>query len=229
MRVEPLPWDFDSIVAERARTSADLLDLGTGGGEWLAALAHRPARTVATESWKPNVAVARRRLEPLGIEVVEVEPAPDNVTQEPNEGGGRLPFPDGSFHLVLSRHESYVPREVARVLCPSGRFVTQQLSPGSESFADLLGVSPPATELFRLDRAIAQLESTGLDVVHAAEGEQLVSWQDVGALAWYLEAIPWALPGFDLDRDLERLRALHESSRPIEARLYVFWLDAVYR
>jgi hypothetical protein len=52
-----LPWNYDALVLSRARTSPDLLDLGTGGGEWLAGLPHRPDRTVATES--DNV-VARR-------------------------------------------------------------------------------------------------------------------------------------------------------------------------
>jgi hypothetical protein len=64
------PWDFAAIVERRARGAADLLDLGTGEGGWLAALPGRPARTVATEAWPPNVEVARRRLEPLGIAVV---------------------------------------------------------------------------------------------------------------------------------------------------------------
>ncbi|MDQ3823081.1 MAG: class I SAM-dependent methyltransferase, partial [Actinomycetota bacterium] len=51
MRSGELPWDFTAIVVERARRSPDLLDLGTGGGEWLASLPHRPPRTVATEGW----------------------------------------------------------------------------------------------------------------------------------------------------------------------------------
>lgn len=48
-----LPWDFTAMVTDHARRSPDLLDLGTGGGEWLGDLPHRPARTVATEGWPP--------------------------------------------------------------------------------------------------------------------------------------------------------------------------------
>src|SRR5690348_6076364 len=66
----PPPWDFATIVEHHVQLVADLLDLGTGGGEWLASRPSRPARTVATEAWPPNVEVARRRLEPLGVEVV---------------------------------------------------------------------------------------------------------------------------------------------------------------
>jgi hypothetical protein len=54
-----LPWSFEEIVLGHARQSPDLLDMGTGGGEWLAGLPYRPPRTIATESWLPNLSVAR--------------------------------------------------------------------------------------------------------------------------------------------------------------------------
>ena len=47
----PLPWDYEAMLIAFARNSPDLLDLGTGGGEFLAELGHRPPRTVATEAW----------------------------------------------------------------------------------------------------------------------------------------------------------------------------------
>ena len=55
-------WDFAAIVAARCAGAGSLLDLGTGGDEWLSSLPARPDRTVATESWLPNVPVARARL-----------------------------------------------------------------------------------------------------------------------------------------------------------------------
>lgn len=72
------PWDFGALVDAFASDSPDLLDLGTGGGEWLSAR-HLPELTVATEGWAPNVPVAQARLAPLGVEVVAVEGAPENV------------------------------------------------------------------------------------------------------------------------------------------------------
>ena len=36
------PWDFTTTVAARAQLATDLLDLGTGGGEWLSRLPVRP-------------------------------------------------------------------------------------------------------------------------------------------------------------------------------------------
>jgi SAM-dependent methyltransferase len=141
--IAPPPWDFDQTVVRHARAAPDLLDIGTGGGEWLASLAHRPPRTVATEGWPPNVDVAGRRLRPLGITVVACEPAPDNVDQVPDEPRGRLPFPSGSFALVTSRHESFVASEIARVLVRDGVFLTQHVGGDYGDFYEALELPRP--------------------------------------------------------------------------------------
>jgi SAM-dependent methyltransferase len=138
-----LPWDFDEIVASHARMAPDLLDIGTAGGEWLAGLRARPARTVATEGWPPNVEVAARRLRPLSVTVVATEPAADNVDQVAHESRGRLPFPSESFSLVTSRHEAFIAREVSRVLVPDGVFLTQQVGGDYRDFYDALELPPP--------------------------------------------------------------------------------------
>lgn len=48
-------WDFAAQL--RSRSGPSLLDLGTGGGEFLRSLAPLPP-TVATEGWAPNMPVA---------------------------------------------------------------------------------------------------------------------------------------------------------------------------
>ena len=212
MRSAPLPWDFDAIVARHARASIDLLDLGTGGGEWLAALEHRPPRTVATEPWKPNVEIAGARLRPLGVIVVAVEAAPDNADQRPGDARGRLPFPAASFELVVSRHESFAPAEVARVLAPGGRFVTQQVGDGRyDRLRRDLGLQPqpPARVAWTLELARAQLEAAGLQIGAYGEGDLMTSFADVGALAWFLKAAPWVVPEFSLRLHREALGLLH--------------------
>jgi SAM-dependent methyltransferase len=228
----PLPWDYESALLRHARGSPDLLDLGTGGGERLAALSHRPPHTVATESWEPNVDVARARLGPLGVTVVRVEAAPDNVEQERDEKRGRLPFPSESFHLVACRHEAFVATEVARVLVAGGHFVTQQVGGNYDDFYRLLGLPLPARPAreWNLASAIAQIERAGLRVVGSSEGEQTTTFADVGALAWYLKAVPWTVPGFSAREHRPRLADLHcriARDGPVTVHLPAFYLEAI--
>lgn len=228
----PPPWSFEKIVSRRARRSPDLLDIGTGGGEWLAGLPHRPPRTVATESWLPNVGVAEARLRPLGVTVVQVEEAPDNVDQVSGEKRGRLPFPDESFALVTNRHESFVASEVARILKRDGIFDTQQVGGRHDDFYEALGLPAPPVPDQRWDLrlAVEQVEAAGLRVVECEEGVEVTTFADVGAFAWYLKAIPWTVAGFSIEAHRPHLEQLHERIRttgPLTVRQPAFWLEAV--
>lgn len=229
---EPPPWDFTRIVAEHAGAAAQLLDMGTGGGEWLSSLPRLPPHTVATEGWSPNVALARARLEPLGVTVVEVEAAPDNVDQRPGETRGRLPFPTGSFELVSNRHESFVAAEVARVLKSGGAFLTQQTGGNTDEFHDALGLPRPRRSgpEWSLELARAQLGEASLEVTDSATGSEAATFADVGALAWYLRAIPWVVEGFSIQTHRRRLERLHRrivADGPLTLRQPSFWLRAV--
>lgn len=234
MTVQPPSWDFAALVAKRGRQVGDLLDLGTGGGEWLAGLPYRPAWTVATEAWGPNVPVAARRLRRLGLAVVQVQAASDNAAQRSDAPEGWLPFRTGSFHLVVSRHEAFVAAEVARVLADGGRFLTQQVGEGChDDIYRLLGLPPPPLPArpWGLRLAVAQAQAVGLRVVASGEGEQVVAFADVGALAWYLKAIPWAVPGFSPAAHRARLAELQAGvgvQGPMLVRQPLFWLEACW-
>jgi len=208
--MQPPPWDFAAIVESRASHAADLLDLGTGGGEWLASLGERPPRTVATEAWPPNVDVARRRLEPLGVEVVAVTSAPNNVDQLPGLAFPPLPFDDASFSLVVSRHESYVAAEVARVLRPGGVFLTQQMGGDSNGYRAALGLPPVDERPFDLRLARTQLEAAGLRLLTAETGFGATTFADAGAFAYWLRAIPWLIEDFAISSFRAELAALEK-------------------
>ena len=117
--VRSASWDYDSIVLEHAWRSPDLLDMETGGGEWLARASSPPSAHGCDRAVGANVAVAESRLCPLGVEVVHVEAAPDNATQVANETRGRLPFRGESFtssrtgtgHSSRSRSRACSPAE----------------------------------------------------------------------------------------------------------------------
>lgn len=209
--VEGEPWDYTALVSQAADGASSMLDLGTGGGEFLAGLPSRPPITIATEGWAPNVPVAKRNLAPLGVHVVTAESARDNVLHTPDEHLGRLPFADGSLDLVVSRHEAFLATEVARVLRPGGVFVTQQVGSDNEielnrALGEALPHPGPGAEEYA-----AQLSSGGLDVLEAREARPAKTYLDVGVAAFCLLVFPGQVPGFDVDTHRDALAAIHEA------------------
>lgn len=211
---EHVPWSYSAEVARLAGAAAAMLDLGTGGGERLARIVPRPSRTVATESWRPNVSVAASRLRPLGIGVIECESAPENMKEEAlvPRSTGLLPFRDGAFDLVINRHESFRADEVHRVLAPGGTFITQQVDNHSDDdLYRLLGLDPPDAPDSWLQLATRQLTEAGCTVTTAASGEQVRYFNDVAAVVYYLRVIAWAIPDYSLDAFRPRLRSAFET------------------
>lgn len=222
--LEPPHWDFAEIVANAAAEATTMLDMGTGGGEWLSSLRARAPFTVATEGWQPNVAVAAAGLSALGVPVVQTEGAPDNHRQEPTDETGRLPFRTDAFDLVANRHESFRANEVARVLCSDGVFLTQQTQSGSRQFHELLRNKPPVIQELELDMVVAQVRDAGMTIDEADIGTATTVFADIGALAWYLRSVPWAVPGFTIRTYRQALLQLHDG--PIRVPHQRFWLRA---
>ncbi len=233
MRENAVEWDYAELLRPQLDAVDAVLDLGTGGGELLSSLAPLPARTVATEAYLPNVSVARRRLAPLGITVVEVSGAPDNITIAPGEGLNTLPFTDASFPLVINRHESYYLSEVFRILQPGGSFLTQQVGGAHNQRLNQLLGAPPGYDL-RWDLAFAarQLEAAGFLIQDRREAFPQTIFTDVGALVYYLKAVPWQIPGFSIDSYRDRLHAIHQriqADGPLRIQGHFFYLAAVKR
>ena len=223
LTLEPPPWSLEAMVAGLVDPGTTMLDMGTGGGEWLSGLA-RSSRVVATESWPPNVPVAAARLQPLGVALVRDEGATDNVDQERQDPRGRLAFRAGAFDVVVNRHEAFVAGEVSRVLRVGGVFLTQQAASGSAEFHRLLGLDPPAFEELTLALVVEQLTRAGLAIEGAGEGLATTTFGDIGALAWYLSNVPWAVPGFTVPRCRDALLRLH--GEPIRVPSTRFWVQA---
>jgi SAM-dependent methyltransferase len=180
--------------------------MGTGGGEFLASLSPHPPLTYATEGYPPNFPIAEARLRPLGIQVRPLD----------EEDPGILPFDDDMFDLVINRHEYYDPAEVWRVLHPGGRFITQQV--GGEDHADLnrlLAAPEPDNgyAFWTLAYARDQLAAVGFVIGLADEAFPIARFTDAGALAYYLRAIEWQIPDFDVERYFPRLREIHRRCR----------------
>jgi SAM-dependent methyltransferase len=199
------PWDYNQEVANELGDAESLLDLGTGGGELLSSFGPLPRRTYATEGHPPNSAIARDRLKPLGVDVIRTH-ADDNTARQQR---GALPFRTESLDLVIDRHESFVAREVFRVLRKGGVFVTQQA--GSSNFPELLEFlgSSETEEVWDLEIARRQISEAGLSVSEGKEALIQGWFKDIGAVAYYLLAVPWEIEGFTVEAYSDRLRELH--------------------
>lgn len=225
--VQPLPWNYADVVADAVVGAERMLDMGTGGGETLLGIPRRAPVTIADEAYPPNVPIAVARLRPHGIPVVQVEGAPDNDSQDGFRG--RLPYAGQVFDCVANRHESFLATEVFRILKPGGRFVTQQVDlHWSDDFYAALGLSAPEEPESWLPLAFDQLRAAGFEILVARRGEEHQAFRDVAALIWYLRAISWSIPDFDLTDHDAALRRIHAqmSAAPLLIRQRRFFVLA---
>lgn len=186
---EDIPdFGYEERVEELFTQSNSGLDMGTGGGEFLANLGVLPKNMVATENWEPNVAVARDRLLPLGVDVSFAKV------------GENLQFADGSFDTVINRQAAFAPLEIARVLQKGGRFLTQQV-PG-DNLADLAQEFGVTSKFIDRDLAVVadELEQCDLSIDQQKEWTGEMTFDDVGALVYYLKNVPWVVPDFSVEK-----------------------------
>lgn len=203
--VEAPPWDYRHEVVKEFHMIKSLLDLGTGGGEFLSSLGSLPEQTYVTEGYPPNAAIARNKLRPLGVGVIRTF-AEDN-TAKPQAGA--LPLRTESLDMVIDRHESFVASEVYRVLKRGGIFLTQQV--GSANYPELnefLG-APKTEAVWDLQVARQQIREAGLSVTAGREARLEARFRDVGAVVFHLLAVPWQLEGFTVNGYLDKLKELH--------------------
>jgi len=199
----PLRWSYVSECLLRVRKANVILDMDTGGGEVFSRFAPFPPQTYVTESYLPNVKIAREKLEPLGVKVVALE------DEEPRE----LPFDERFFDLILNRHGYYRAEEVQRIIQPGGTFVTQQVGNRNDiGIRQLLSApNPEPIEAWDdLAKATADLESAGFKLIKAMEDIYLQRFYDVGAIVYQLKAVPWQIPDFSVERYFEQLKDAHQ-------------------
>ncbi|WP_259415781.1 class I SAM-dependent methyltransferase [Bacillus toyonensis] len=200
MKSEPLSWSYGSTAFQLIQHAKSMLDMGTGGGELLSMLQPFPPTIYATEGYAPNVPISRKKLEPLGVIVVEVK------------DDDALPLQDAQFDLIVNQHESYAASEVNRILSPNGIFLTQQA--GGLDCAELnKQFGTPLNSEFAswsLETACNELKENGFTILDAKEEFPLQRFYDIGAIVYYLKAIPWQIPDFTVERYYEELYRIHK-------------------
>lgn len=144
--------------------------------------------------------IARKKLEPSGVTVIEVT---DDTA---------LPFEDGQFDLIINQHESYATSEVNRILSPNGIFLTQQVG-GLDCAGLNEQFNTPLNNEFAswsLEAACSELEENRFTILDAKEEFPFQRFYDIGAIVYYLKAIPWQIPDFTVERYFEELYRIHE-------------------
>lgn len=198
---DTLPWNYKEIVENNIKNYIIVLDMGTGGGEFLLSLNRKKARFYATESYKPNLILCTNILKPYDIEVRE-------VTDDNN-----LPFEDNYFDLIINKHESFSLSEVTRILKPGGKFITQQVGGKNniEMSKFLLGEVPNIINHdLGLNEILNECKKCDLEVLSSGEFFPKTYFYDIGALVYYAKIIPWEFPEFTVDKTFDKLLKLNK-------------------
>lgn len=191
MEETPLPWDYEKIIKKRLHNVNTLLDMGTGGGEFLSKLAPLPENTFATENYPPNILAAEKNLALYKVKVIS------------GYEDSHLPFDDNFFDLVINRHEYFDANEVFRILKPGGTFITQQVkSDCDKEILEITGIETDETELKRwnVQSSVDELVNAGFEVSEKQSSDGFTIFYDTGAVISYIKVINWLVPDFDPEK-----------------------------
>ena len=210
---DALPWDYREQILHYLKPEMQILDIDTGGGEFLLSLHHPYRNTSATENYPPNIELCQNTLLPLGIDFRSAD------------GKGNLPFEDERFDLVLNRHGDLNPDEIYRVLKPGGLFITQQV--GAENDREQVELLCGHTDLPFPDQYLKiisdQFSQTGFEILDGRECFRQIRFYDVGALVWFARIIEWEFPGFSVERCQDQLlhaQAILDEKGCIKGRIH---------
>ncbi|MBQ3078746.1 MAG: methyltransferase domain-containing protein [Clostridia bacterium] len=217
---EGLPWDYKAEILSRLMSDMKILDIDTGGGEFLLSLKHPYENTSAMEAYPPNAELCKDTLLPLGIDF--------------RAGNGReaYPFPNESFDMVMNRHGDYNADEIHRILKKGGLFITQQV--GAQNDRELVKLLMPDYEALPFpeqyaDAAAEKFRLAGFEIIKKDECFRPIVFFDVGALVWFARIIEWEFPGFSVDNNRNELihaQELIDRFGKIEGSIHRFLLVA---
>jgi len=217
---ESLPWNYDKIVRNYLNTNSILLDMGTGGGEYLRSLNHPYKNTFATEAYPPNFELCKKTLMPLGIDVRQV--FNDNY----------LPFENDRFDIIINCHEAFDINEVYRLLKPNGLFITQQVGGLNNKDLSRFLISDfkeITTSEHNLKNNIILIENRGFTILESDECFPKLKFFDVGALVYFAKIIELEFPNFSVDNcfaQLCLLQSIVEKQGFIESKEHRFVIVA---
>jgi SAM-dependent methyltransferase len=190
-----LPWNYSDVVKTYLRADNNLLDIDTGGGEFLLSLNHPVNKTSATEGYLPNVELCQNTLHPLGINFKKACDC------------SRLPFEDKEFDIIINRHGEYDIQEIHRILKRGGLFITQQVGENNDrELVNLLlpGTSKPFSGL-NLKEQSENFQKANFEICRGEEAYRPIRFFDIGALVRFAKIIEWEFPDFSVEKCFKEL------------------------
>lgn len=193
----PLSWNYTNEVLREISKSDNVLDMGTGGGEYLSTLP-LPKHSFATEGYKPNYEIAKKNLSKLGVKVVEVK-------------GDDLPFKDNFFFLIINRHESFSLGEIHRILKRNGVFITQQVGDQNDrEINELLSIKLDEDDRWNLDFVLGKIDRNLFTIEESKEDRTRTRFYDLGAIFYYMKCIPWQFGRICIEDKYKEIRNLQD-------------------
>lgn len=196
---EKLPWSYENMARSFVKDHTCLLDMGTGGGEFLLSLDPIPGLTYATEMYDVNFEYAKENLKVYGVDLRFVEDEK------------HLPFPDNFFDVVLNRHESFDPKEVYRILKPGGYFLTQQVGDqNSSNLNEWLLNCKIGQYAWSLNVIQEQLKRHHFKLLESDECFSDMKFLKMEAFIEFAKIIEWEFPNFSVEKTYDKLLLLQE-------------------
>jgi hypothetical protein len=115
-------------------------------------------------------------------------------------------------NLIWNQHESFCAREVRRILSDKGTFFTQQVGGlDCSRINKCLGV-PNNKEFSEWDLKTPSdgINKNGFNIVFSKEEFPVQRFYNIGALVYYLKAIPWQVPNFNIETHMDGLYKIHQ-------------------
>ena len=179
VRRAPVPWNYDDVIFDSFSSADDVLDVGTGGGERLLGFVGSFKSAVGIDFDPAMIATANRNARENGVENIEFQVASAADT-------GQL---SSAFDGVINRHSVIDISEIARVLKPGGRFVSQQV--GDRNLANLLKpFGGQDFDGYRSPEVIrSQFENRGFSILRLQEYEAEYRFLDIESVLFQIKAI----------------------------------------
>lgn len=214
-----LPWNYEEIVKSYLSVDDKLLDIDTGGGEFLLLLNHPASKTSATEGYSPNVELCKKTLIPMGI---DFKKACDY---------SMLPFEDEEFDIIINRHGDFDIQEIYRILKKGGLFVTEQVGENNdrELVNLLLPDTPKSFNGLNLEEQGEYFQKANFTILRGEEAYRPIRFFDIGALVWFAKIIEWEFPDFCVEKCYEELlqaQSILENTGSVDGTIHRYLIVA---